>query len=79
MLAAVKALRAREPSRIVVAVPTAATETCEDLRREADHVVCATTPEPFRAVGLWYEDFSQTSDEEVHELLERARHAAHEA
>jgi putative phosphoribosyl transferase len=57
-----------------------AAETCEDLRLEADEVVCATTPEPFRAVGQWYEDFSQTSDEEVHDLLERARHgAAHEA
>lgn len=79
MLAAVRALQAMQPARIVVAVPTAAAETCEDLRREADDVVCATTPEPFRAVGLWYEDFSQTSDEEVHDLLERARHAAHEA
>jgi putative phosphoribosyl transferase len=76
MLAAVKALRAMEPARIVVAVPTAAADTCEDMRREADDVVCATTPEPFRAVGLWYEDFSQTSDEEVHDLLERARHGA---
>lgn len=76
MLAAVRALRARQPppQRIVVAVPTAAAETCEDLRREADEVVCATTPEPFHAVGLWYEDFSQTSDDEVRELLARAGH-----
>ena len=79
MLAAVRALQTMQPARLVVAVPTAAAETCEDLRREADDVVCATTPEPFRAVGLWYEDFSQTSDEEVHDLLERARHAAHAA
>jgi predicted phosphoribosyltransferase len=57
MLAAVKALRKQEPARIVVAVPTAAADTCEDLRQEADEVVCAATPEPFRAVGLWYEDF----------------------
>ena len=78
MLAAVKALRQRKPApgRIVVAVPTAAAETCESLRREADEVVCATTPEPFRAVGLWYEDFSQTSDDEVRELLARAGHGA---
>ena len=62
----------------MVAVPTASAETCEELRSEADEVVCATTPEPFRAVGLWYEDFSQTSDEEVRELLARARRdAAH--
>lgn len=79
MLAAVKALRKQEPARIVVAVPTAAADTCEDLRQEADEVVCATTPEPFRAVGLWYEDFSQTGDDEVRELLARAKHdAAHE-
>jgi predicted phosphoribosyltransferase len=72
MRAAVKALRRQRPSRLVVAVPTAAAETCQDLRAEADEVVCATTPEPFRAVGLWYEDFSQTSDEEVRELLAQA-------
>jgi putative phosphoribosyl transferase len=74
MLAAVKALRARKPApaRIVVAVPTAAAETCESLRSVADEVVCATTPEPFRAVGLWYEDFSQTGDDEVRDLLARA-------
>jgi predicted phosphoribosyltransferase len=80
MLAAVKALQAQRTARIVVAVPTASAETCEDLRREADEVICATTPEPFRAVGLWYEDFSQTSDAEVRDLLSRARHdAAHDA
>jgi putative phosphoribosyl transferase len=69
MLAAVKALRRQEPARIVVAAPIAALETCELLRIEADEVVCSVTPEPFHAVGLWYEDFSQTSDEEVRELL----------
>jgi putative phosphoribosyl transferase len=80
MLAAVKALQTQRPARIVVAVPTASAETCEELRSEADEVVCATTPEPFRAVGLWYEDFSQTSDDEVRDLLSRARHdAAHDA
>ena len=80
MLAAVRALRAQQPARIVVAVPTAAAETCAQLRSEADEVVCATTPEPFRAVGTWYDDFSQTSDEEVRELLARAEQdAAHAA
>ena len=80
MLAAVRALRAQQPARIVVAVPTAAAETCAQLRSEADEVVCATTPEPFRAVGTWYDDFSQTSDEEVRELLARAeQNAAHAA
>src|SRR2546428_1780968 len=69
MRAAVAALRSLDPARIVVAVPVAARETCETLRQEADEVVCARTPEPFYAVGLWYEDFEQTSDEEVGELL----------
>jgi putative phosphoribosyl transferase len=69
MHAAIAALRQQEPARIVVAVPTAAPETCNALRAEVDDVVCAITPEPFHAVGLWYEDFSQTTDEEVRELL----------
>ena len=69
MLAAIKALRQLQPARIVVAVPTAAPDTCEALRAEVDEVVCAITPEPFDAVGRWYEDFSQTTDEEVRELL----------
>ncbi len=73
MKAAVKALRARGPARIVVAVPIAAADTCEALRREVDEVVCAVTPEPFHAVGLWYDDFRQTSDEEVHDLLAKGR------
>ena len=72
MRAALAALRRQQPARLVVAVPTAAPETCDELRAEADDVVCATTPEPFDSVGLWYEDFSQTSDAEVRELLERA-------
>ncbi|HEY3111697.1 MAG TPA: phosphoribosyltransferase [Chloroflexota bacterium] len=74
MHAAVQALRLQGPRRIVVAVPVAAPETCEAFRAEVDEVVCAVTPEPFYAVGLWYEEFSQTSDEEVRELLARARH-----
>jgi predicted phosphoribosyltransferase len=73
MRAAVAALRKQQPARIVVAVPTAPPETCEELRTETDDVVCAMTPEPFQSVGLWYEDFSQTTDDEVRELLARAR------
>jgi predicted phosphoribosyltransferase len=69
MRAAVQALRRRGPRELVVAVPIASASTCERLAREVDDIVCAATPEPFRAVGLWYDDFSQTSDEEVRELL----------
>lgn len=71
MRAAVKALKRMQPRAVVVAVPVAAASTCSDFRAEgeADEVVCLRTPEPFQAVGLWYEDFSQTTDEEVHELL----------
>src|SRR3954471_994073 len=72
MRAAVAALRQEKPARIVVAVPIAAPTTCEEFEDEVDEVVCARTPEPFYAVGLWYEDFSQTSDEEVRGLLRRA-------
>jgi predicted phosphoribosyltransferase len=72
MLAALKALRQQQPARVVVAVPTASPVTCEEMRAEADDVVCAITPEPFYSVGLWYEDFSQTTDEEVRELLARS-------
>jgi predicted phosphoribosyltransferase len=71
MHAAVAALRQLQPVRIVVAVPTASPETCEEMRSEVDDVICAITPEPFHAVGRWYQDFSQTSDEEVRELLAR--------
>lgn len=69
MHAAVKALRQQHPSRIVMAVPTAAPETCNELKAEVDDAVCAMTPEPFYSVGLWYVDFTQTTDEEVRELL----------
>jgi len=72
MRAAVVALRQMQPSRLIVAVPVGAQETCDEFRGEADEVVCAITPEPFMAVGAWYADFSQTSDEEVRELLQRA-------
>jgi erythromycin esterase-like protein/predicted phosphoribosyltransferase len=69
MQAAIEALRLQQPARIVVAVPTASPETCEEMKAKADEVICAMTPEPFHAVGLWYEDFSQTTDEEVRSLL----------
>lgn len=72
MRAAAVALRKRGPARIVIAVPVAAPSVCEELESEADQVVCATTPEPFLAVGQWYRDFRQTSDEEVRQLLQRA-------
>jgi putative phosphoribosyl transferase len=72
MRAAVAALKQQGPARIVVAVPTAAPQTCDEFRDEVDEIVCATTPEPFMGVGQWYEDFSQTTDEEVRDLLRRA-------
>jgi erythromycin esterase-like protein/predicted phosphoribosyltransferase len=69
MQAAIEALKQQGPKRIVVAVPVAPEKTCEDLRKIADEVVCAFTPEPLHAVGRWYMDFTQTSDEEVRDLL----------
>jgi putative phosphoribosyl transferase len=72
MQAAVHAVRRYRPARIVVAVPVASGSTCDQLRGQADEVVCAVSPSPFYAVGNWYGDFTQTSDEEVRELLERA-------
>jgi len=71
MRAAVAALKKMEPKAILVAVPVAAPQTCDEFRNEGIDIVCLRTPEPFQAVGLWYDDFSQTTDEEVHELLER--------
>ena len=73
MSAAALAIRQQGPARLVVAVPVGAAETCRSLREQADEVVCAATPTPFRAVGLWYRDFPQASDEEVHDLLAEAR------
>jgi putative phosphoribosyl transferase len=73
MRAAVRAIRLQQPERICVAVPVGAAETCEQLEAEADEVVCAERPTPFRAVGLWYDDFPQASDTEVRDLLEAAR------
>jgi len=74
MRAAVQALRLSNAQKIVVAVPVGAADTCENLRSEADQVVCAEAPEDFTAVGRWYVDFTQTTDEEVCELLNRAAH-----
>ena len=71
--AAVKALRQKGPKQIVVAAPVGARETCDSFKDEVDVVcVCALTPEPFQAVGLWYENFEQTTDDEVRKLLTRA-------
>jgi putative phosphoribosyl transferase len=72
MRAAIAGLRAQHPTRIVAAVPTASKEACEGLRHEVDEMVCVLTPEPFYGVGRWYEDFRQTTDEEVRALLEEA-------
>ena len=83
MRAAAASLRLQKPRRIVVAVPVSSPETCNEFRSEVDEIVCAVTPQHFQGVGLWYDDFSQTSDEEVRELLKRAvqreRHVASSA
>jgi predicted phosphoribosyltransferase len=71
MRAAAIAVRELNPARIVVAVPVAAEETCDAFRDVVDEIVCGVTPRPFHAVGLWYDEFGQTSDEEVRELLAR--------
>jgi predicted phosphoribosyltransferase len=76
MKAAVQAVRMRGPSRVVVAVPVASPETCREFEGIVDEIVCARTPERFAAVGEWYLDFSQTSDEEVRELLHGTSEAA---
>lgn len=76
MRAAAAALRQQNPAKIVVAVPVSAPQTCNEYRMGVDEIICAATPEPFYGVGQWYLDFSQTTDEEVRELLERARQEA---
>lgn len=73
MHAAVVALRRHEPAKIIVAVPVASPETCQEFRDEVDEVICMMTPQPFQAVGLWYTDFDQTTDDEVRDLLQRAQ------
>ncbi|MGZ4419575.1 MAG: phosphoribosyltransferase, partial [Gaiellaceae bacterium] len=70
MRAAAVAARQLGPKKVVVAVPVAADQTCDEFRDDVDEIVCAFTPEPFYAVGLWYENFEQTTDEEVRALLQ---------
>jgi predicted phosphoribosyltransferase len=72
MRVAALALRNKNPARIIVAVPVASAAACAEFELEVDQVICAVTPNPFRAVGQWYADFSQTTDQEVHDLLRRA-------
>lgn len=73
MQAAVEAVYTYEPSKVIVAVPIAAPETCDTMRHLVDEVICAVTPQSFRAVGLWYDNFEQTTDDEVKTLLRQAR------
>jgi predicted phosphoribosyltransferase len=73
MRAAIEALRKQGPARLVVAVPAGSPETCDEFRDDVDEIVCAITPEPFHAVGMWYDDFGQTTDDEVRALLAAAR------
>jgi putative phosphoribosyl transferase len=75
MRAAVVAIRRQQPARIVVAVPTGAESVCQDLERDADEVVCASTPEPLLAVGQAYRNFEQVTDEDVRATLSAARAA----
>ena len=72
MRAAVEAVRKQHPARVIVAVPVGAPDTCRQLEREADEVICLRRPSSFNAVGAWYELFDQTSDAEVRELLDAA-------
>ena len=72
MRAAATALRQQRPARIVIGVPVSTPETCDQFREEVDDIVCAITPEVLFGVGAWYQDFSQTTDDEVRELLARA-------
>ncbi|TGC09506.1 phosphoribosyltransferase [Methanolobus halotolerans] len=72
MKAAFQALRKQNPDKIIVAVPTASREACDEFAAEVDRTVCLTTPEPFYGVGAWYENFAQTSDKEVCDLLKKA-------
>jgi Predicted phosphoribosyltransferases len=72
MLAAARALRPQHPRKLIIAVPVASESACNDLAKEADEIVCAMEPKRFEAVGNWYADFSQTTDDEVKDLLQRA-------
>jgi putative phosphoribosyl transferase len=77
MRAAVAALKKQAPKRLIVAVPVGASETCAELRCEVDEMVCGITPDHFMAVGMWYDDFSPTSDGTVRALLHEASHGQH--
>lgn len=72
MRAAAFAVRAQDPERIVVAVPVAAEQTCDEFRGEVDEIICALTPDPFQAVGVWYDDFREITDDDVRELIDGA-------
>jgi putative phosphoribosyl transferase len=78
MRAAATALHLEKPKRIVIAVPVSSRETCDEFRSDVDEIVCAYTPTHFQGVSLWYEDFSQTSDEEVREILKRSTQPQHQ-
>lgn len=76
MRAAARAVRQQHPARLAVAVPVASPEACATLQKEVDEIICVHTPDPFYGVGWWYRDFAQTSDQEVHDLLEQAQSMA---
>lgn len=73
MRAAAIALKQQNPAKIIIAVPVSSPETCKEFEAKVDAIVCAVTPRPFYGVGMWYEDFSQTTDEEVRQLLQISR------
>lgn len=81
MKVAVRALKRKEPSKLVIAVPVGAASTCSELKQEADEMICLMTPEPFSAVGSWFENFEQTTDQQVGELLQKAHnlHLGHQS
>jgi putative phosphoribosyl transferase len=79
MRAVIALMRQQKPKQIIVAVPVAPKSVCKELQTEVDKLVCLTMPEPFYAVGLWYENFPQTSDEQVHQLLEKSTAMANSA
>ncbi|GAX34461.1 phosphoribosyltransferase [Nodularia sp. NIES-3585] len=75
MWAAVASVRRQHPAKIVIAVPVAASATCHELQDAVDEIVCTATPDPFYSVGLWYEDFPQTTDDQVRDLLAKAQNS----
>ena len=76
MRAAALAVNQQKPAKTVIAVPVAAADTCQQIKPLVDEMICLHTPEPFQAVGLWYDNFSQTTDEEVRHLLQQAHQPA---